>query len=122
MGTGIYHSKDNKNIGDRIRRYRREKGMDQKELAAILAVSPSVISNLESGKSMVGVDTLLAIVRALDIGIEDLLPEYSHVSKSLEDMTEVAELLNDYEPEERIAIISFINTILKAAEQKVKEA
>ena len=67
------------NIGERIRNFRKQKGLSQHQVAEALAVSTSVISNLENNKSMVGVYTLLQILEVLDIGVEELLPEYSHV-------------------------------------------
>lgn len=67
----------NKRIGERIRYFRKKKDMSQSEVAAALAVSPSVISTLESGKSMVGIYSLLDIISILDVGIEDIFPEYS---------------------------------------------
>ena len=62
------------NIGERIRNFRKQKGLSQHQVAEALAVSTSVISNLENNKSMVGVYTLLQILEVLDIGVEELLP------------------------------------------------
>lgn len=67
----------NRRIGERIRYFRKKKGLSQSEIAAALAVSPSVISTLESGKSMVGIYSLLDIISMLDVGVEDVFPEYS---------------------------------------------
>ena len=66
-----------KTIGGRIRGFRRNAGLTQIELAKKLSISPSVISNLESGKSMVGIFTLLQILDALGVGIDELFREYS---------------------------------------------
>lgn len=64
-------------IGKRIMGARTLRGVSQSELAKELSVSRCTISNLENGKSMVGADTLLEILEILDMGFEELLPEYT---------------------------------------------
>ena len=64
-------------IGRRIKKLRLAKGMTQAELAEKLDLTSGVISRLENEESMVGVYTLLGLSRALGVGIEEILPEYS---------------------------------------------
>ena len=72
------HEKDElrKLIGKRVTSARMMRGISQSELAKALSVSRCTISNLENGKSMVSADTLLQIVEILDVGFDELLPEY----------------------------------------------
>ena len=46
-------------IGQRIRKIREEKSMTQKKLAEKVMVSPSSITRLESGQTMVSVFTII---------------------------------------------------------------
>ena len=62
-------------IGERLLRARKLSGIRQSELAERLKVAPSTISNLEKGKSMVGVELLIRILKELDMGIDELMPE-----------------------------------------------
>lgn len=52
-----------KGIGERLREERVKAGISQRELARRLGVSPSLISQLESGQSNPSVGTLYAIDR-----------------------------------------------------------
>lgn len=65
-------------IGDRIREERLRCGLSQRELARRLGVSPSLISQLESGHSNPSVATLYAIVNELDLSLDHLVrgPDY----------------------------------------------
>lgn len=60
-------------IGDRLREERVKAGISQRELARRLGVSPSLISQLESGVSKPSVGTLYAIVTELDVSLDRLI-------------------------------------------------
>ena len=56
----------------RIRAYRKKSGMRQGELAGLVGISTSAVSNLEKGKPMVTVYTLGRIAEALGIGMGEM--------------------------------------------------
>lgn len=60
-------------IGDRLREERIKSGISQRELARRLGLSPSLISQLESGQSKPSVGTLYAIVTELDLSLDRLI-------------------------------------------------
>lgn len=60
-------------IGDRLREERVKAGISQRELARRLGVSPSLISQLESGVSKPSVGTLYAIVTEFDVSLDRLI-------------------------------------------------
>ena len=62
-----------KNIGQAIRFYRRKKGISQYKLAELTELSPSYISEIETGKKTPSLETLLEIAKALDVDLWDLL-------------------------------------------------
>ena len=94
-------------IGVRIRRFRIEKGLTQAQLAEKVSVTDAVISNLETGRSMVGVYTLFDILRVLEIGLDDILPEYIRHSKINDSKyAELDRLLNTYPFEKQKAILN----------------
>ncbi|HCR31635.1 MAG TPA: hypothetical protein DIV79_16650 [Opitutae bacterium] len=64
--------KELEELGNRIRRYRIQLGIKQKDLAAKAAVSADVISSLENGRS-IATASLARILRAL--GLRDALAE-----------------------------------------------
>lgn len=60
-------------IGDRLRQERTKAGISQRELARRLGLSPSMISQLESGLSKPSVGTLYAVVTELNLSLDRVL-------------------------------------------------
>jgi len=60
-------------IGDRLRAERNKAGMSQRELARRLGLSPSLISQIESGVSKPSVGTLYAIVTELGLSLDRVI-------------------------------------------------
>ena len=58
-----------------IRRLRKDKEFTQKELAMLVDVTESMISQYESGKKMPSYETLLKLGEALDCSVSDILDE-----------------------------------------------
>jgi transcriptional regulator with XRE-family HTH domain len=59
-------------VGQRIREVRQDRGITLRGLARAVGVSPSLVSQIETGKSQPSVSTLYAITKALDISVEDV--------------------------------------------------
>lgn len=64
---------DYKEIGQNIRRCRREKGIKQKELAEKANISDQHMSHIENGHTQLSLPTLIAIANALEIDCNTLL-------------------------------------------------
>jgi transcriptional regulator with XRE-family HTH domain len=60
-----------KQIGERIAQFRRERGLTQAQLAERIDVATETISRLERGSSIPSVKTLYAISSALDVDLKD---------------------------------------------------
>ena len=60
-------------IGSRIRKYRENKGLSQKDLADLIGVSNSRISNWEQGINRPNADIVADICKALNISPSELL-------------------------------------------------
>jgi transcriptional regulator with XRE-family HTH domain len=60
-------------MGDRLRAERRSHGLSLRELADRLGVSPSLISQVETGRAQPSVSTLYAIAAELGVSLDDLL-------------------------------------------------
>jgi transcriptional regulator with XRE-family HTH domain len=59
-------------VGPRLREHREQRGLSLRELARRLGVSPSAISQIETGKSRPSVSTLYAIVSELGMSLDEL--------------------------------------------------
>lgn len=60
-------------IGNKIRLYRRKKGLSQKALAELIEVSPSLICKIEKNKAYPSLITLTKIAKVLEVDIASLL-------------------------------------------------
>src|SRR4029079_12790219 len=60
-------------IGERLRAERQAHGLSLRDLAERLGVSPSLISQIETGRARPAVNTLYAIANELSVSIDDLL-------------------------------------------------
>jgi len=82
-------------VGERIRAKRIEKNYTQEQLAEKANVSLMYISNIEKASSSVGLQTLVALANALDVGIDYLLMDsltnnkegvYQELNKMIEEI------------------------------------
>jgi DNA-binding XRE family transcriptional regulator/quercetin dioxygenase-like cupin family protein len=62
-------------IGERIRTERARRGMSLRALARRVGLSPSLISQIETGKCQPSVSTLYAITTALGVSVQDVFGE-----------------------------------------------
>lgn len=60
-------------LGAGLRRIRRDRNMTQAQMAAIAGVTPAAISQAETGRRGLSLDTIVALCDALRIGVDDLL-------------------------------------------------
>lgn len=88
---------DYRAIGKRIKIARINADLTQERLAEIVSVSPSHMSNIETGTTRVSLTTLVTIANALSVTMDDLLcdnitkarvPFEKDISKILEDCNE----------------------------------
>ena len=60
-------------MGDRLRQARQARGLSLRGLAEVLGVSPSLISQVETGRAKPSVNTLYALASELGISLDTLL-------------------------------------------------
>ncbi len=60
-------------MGDRLRQARAARGLSLRRLAEVLGVSPSLISQVETGRAKPSVNTLYALANELGISLDTLL-------------------------------------------------
>src|SRR5438477_9330650 len=59
-------------VGQELRSHREARGLSLRELARKLSISPSALSQIETGKSRPSVSTLYSIVSELGISLDEL--------------------------------------------------
>lgn len=112
-------------IGGRVRRARqaresssragrRAKKMTIGDLAEAAGLSVDYVNKLELGQHMPTADTLVRIAAALDIGVDQLLPE-SPASRSERDtaLAQLVEFAQQYDTEQIQYLIDVLRTVMK---------
>ncbi len=90
---------DNKKIGERIKKLRRQAGISQIELAREIEVSQTHMSNIENGNTGISLWTAVKISRVLQCSLDQLVEEYPVAEKSYDsekymiDIDELADIL-----------------------------
>lgn len=64
-----------KRLGESIKRKRKKTGLTQEEIAEKVNLSPTHISNIETGKTKVSLQALIAICNVLNCLVDELLLE-----------------------------------------------
>lgn len=60
-------------LGEGLRRTRKERNLTQAQMAALAGVTPAAISQAETGRRGLSLDTIIPLCEALQMGIDDLL-------------------------------------------------
>jgi transcriptional regulator with XRE-family HTH domain len=106
-------------VGIRIRALRRAAGRTQKQLAVHVGVTNAQLHRYEAGISRVAASRLVAIARALEVRVEDLLSEgAASAAPVVPDTDEFASLARAFaaikDPHHRAALVSLANTMAGA--------
>jgi len=106
-------------VGIRIRALRRAAGRTQKQLATHVGVTNAQLHRYEAGISRVAASRLVAIARALDVRVEDLLNEgTASAEAAMPHPDEFATLARAFasiaDPRHRAALVSLANTMAGA--------
>ena len=100
-------------LGQRIKRFRKNKNITQEELAFELNTSSSYVSNIECGKKKPSLSKLVKISEVLGVTINDLI--YSAPDNSLLlNNKELSELISLCTPEKQQLLIDSISSIIKS--------
>jgi transcriptional regulator with XRE-family HTH domain len=101
-------------IGERIRTYRKRKGISQEELAHIASFSTSYISDIERAEKSPTIDSLVRITDALGISLEELFARTQPMKKTREAeiVTSIIGKINNLPPKEIQSINTMIDLML----------
>ena len=93
-----------KQIGQRIKKLRQERGFSQEQFAEKLGIASRTLCGIEIGKNFFTSDTLEKILSELDITLEDLFAvNYLQPKDVLK--TEIVNTVNSLQDREKIEII-----------------
>lgn len=80
-------------LGEKIKRIRKSRGLTQEELAEMIDISSRNLSNIEVGANFPKSETLEKILKALNISTQDLF-ENDYLRESDELLADIGEYLN----------------------------
>ena len=91
-------------IGEKIRKYRKEKGISQEELAEKVGISVTHMSHIETANTKLSLPVFVSIAEALGLKLDDLLKDKSPECEAnvVEELTEL--VLESTEREMRIIL------------------
>lgn len=77
-----------KELGEKIKRFRKLRGLTQEQLSEMVDISSRNLSNIEIGASFVKADTLEKILDSLNISSEELFSN-NHIKSNIELLKEI---------------------------------
>lgn len=95
-------------IGENIKKYRKEKGLTQKELAEISNLSRSYLADLERDRYNPSLDSLKLIANSLEVDVSILLGENNStikISNTLKDDKELLDFWNILKEREDLQLL-----------------
>ena len=102
-----------KNIGKRIRHYRKRRGYTQEQLGLSINTSGAYISNIERGVKKPSLDNLASIADILDVTVNDIIhPMHDELAQR-----KINDLLTHCSPLERARIEANLNEIITILKQ-----
>lgn len=68
-------------IGQKVRKFRKEKGYSQEELAELVGISVTHMSHIETGNTKLSLPVFVSLAEALDVRTDELLHNSDDVSR-----------------------------------------
>lgn len=87
-------------LGEKIKRLRKQRGLTQEQLAEMVDISPRNLSNIEVGVSFVKAETLEKIIDSLNVSTEELFAN-EHIKTNHELIREIDGYVNKVKDDNR---------------------
>lgn len=107
---------DYKDIGQRIKQKRLEKGLTQEKLSEFIGVGPSHMSHIESGSTVPSFDVFISILNVLDCSADELLCREVAAAKPLLNSW-LSDIIADCDPTET----KILSDIVISAKQTLRK-
>ena len=100
-----------RDLGERVKRARQDRGLSQSDLAEILGISDAYVSKIELGKNAMTVTVLAKLSGALGVSTDWLIRNQTREAQQIT-ITELEEMFKGCTPSEQ-------NTLLKLLQQMI---
>ena len=106
-------------VGERIRFFRKERGLSQEELAYRAALHNTYIGQVERGEKNATIESLTKISAALDITVAELFLDTATQQKILSfELEEMVRLLENRSKKDQQAVLEFIDALIAWKDNK----
>jgi len=95
-------------IGEKIRKYRKAKGLSQESLAEKVGISVTHMSHIETGNTKLSLSVCVELSRALEVQVDDILFDFPKEKSKV--TFEIDELLASCSSNELKVILEIIKT------------
>ena len=100
-------------IGQRIRNYRKAKGLSQEQLAEIVDISTTHMSHIETGNTKLSLQVFADLAEALQVSVDSLLYDVNSNSKQ-QAYQEITDILDQCTPAHAQALKEIISSTWSA--------
>ncbi|ANB56834.1 helix-turn-helix family protein [Anoxybacillus sp. B7M1] len=105
-------------IGERIRKFRKEKGLSQEELAHMANLHTTYIGQLERGEKNATLGSIEKVANALDISLEELFRSiHSHSDSQVYTLSQIITHLQAMSVKDQKTILKLLEILLEWKEQ-----
>ncbi|WP_127547448.1 helix-turn-helix domain-containing protein [Paenibacillus amylolyticus] len=102
-------------VGERIRKFRKAKGLTQQQLAELSGLDDAYIGSVERGERNFSIDTLEKIVGGLNISLSNLFLDYNDANQQdaarRDAIVEYVSLLNELNSEQVETLRKILDTL-----------
>lgn len=106
-----------RSIGHRVACLRKDAGLTQAELSAMIDINEKNLSSIECGKNGIAMNTLIALCKALNASADYIL--FGEAAKSIN--TPLQELLAKLNPKQQMYAEKFVELYIKSCREDEKE-
>lgn len=110
-----------KEIGNRIKKYRKQKGFTQAQLAEIIDISTIHMSHLETGSVAMSLECMIKVCNALEVSPDDLLIGEFELNNNAT-IKQLAEITKNLSSDENKLLIDFALLLEKNSLTEIKKA
>lgn len=100
-------------IGQRIRKYRKVKGLSQEQLAEIVDISTTHMSHIETGNTKLSLQVFADLAEALQVNVDSLLNDVIMPNKQ-QTYQEIMDILDQCTPAQAQALKEIISSTWNA--------
>ena len=100
-------------IGQRIRKYRKAKGLSQEQPAEIVDISTTHMSHIETGNTKLSLQVFVDLAEALQVNVDSLLTDVNMTNKQ-QTYQEIMDILDQCTPAQAQALKEIISSTWNA--------